>query len=98
MLILFAFSVTPKIILHNLVANHKDVPLKSNFGNTAKLNVAGFNCSCDNLVVESPFVNNHIAPEIIIPLLFSLPINKEVNDLISIDQFYAAPRGPPCLV
>ena len=95
MLVLFAFSVTPKLLLHNLVANHKDTPLKSSTNKTQQFDVAGFNCACDNLVVESPFVENFIAAEIITPSFFSRHINPEIKNFISVNQFYVGLRGPP---
>jgi hypothetical protein len=98
MLALFGFSVTPKLILHNLVANHKDTPLKPNSANTEQLSKSGFNCDCDNLVVESPFVDDHSVTEIIIPVLFSLHINKDVNDFNVVSKFYIELRGPPYAV
>jgi hypothetical protein len=97
MLVLFAFSVTPKLLLHNLVANHKDTPLKCSTDNHSQFNVAGFNCGCDNLVVESPFVENSVTAEIITQRFFSQYINTEVNDFISVNQFYFELRGPPSL-
>lgn len=97
MLVLFAFSITPKLLLHNLVANHKDTPLKSSTNKTQQFDVAGFNCGCDNLVVESPFVENFIAAEIVAPSFFSLHINPEIKNFISVNQFYVGLRGPPSL-
>jgi hypothetical protein len=97
MLMLFAFSVTPKLILHDLVADHKDTPLRSSTDNNVQFNVAGFNCGCDDLVVESPFVNTQVAAEIIAPQIFSQHINAEIRSFISADQFYFELRGPPSL-
>ena len=97
MLVLFAFSITPKLLLHDLVANHKDTPLKSSTNKTQQFDVTGFNCGCDNLVVESPFVENFIAAEIVTPSFFSLHINPEIKNFISVNQFYVGLRGPPSL-
>jgi hypothetical protein len=97
MLVLFAFSVTPKLLLHNLVANHKDTPVKCSANNNAQFNIAGFNCGCDNLVVESPFVENSVTAEIITQQVFSQYINTEVKNFISVNQFYSELRGPPSL-
>jgi hypothetical protein len=97
MLVLFAFSVTPKLILHDLVANHKDTPLKCSTDNKAQFNVAGFNCGCNDLVVESPLVRTHVAAEIIAPQIFSQHIDTEVRSFISVYQFYFELRGPPSL-
>jgi|ERR1022692_3246802 hypothetical protein len=95
MLAVFAFSVTPKILLHNLVADHKDTPIKSNLSNQEQFSKAGFNCNCDNLVVESPFVNDFIPVH--------LPVQKQFvqlqtffgNDFNSLHYFYFELRGPP---
>jgi len=95
MLLLFAFSITPKLLLHDLVANHKDTPLKSSSNKTQQFDVAGFNCGCDNLVVESPFVQNFIAAEILIPSFYSQHINPGIKNFISVKQFYVGLRGPP---
>jgi hypothetical protein len=56
--VLFAFSITPKIVLHNLVANHKDGKTKTSLPDaySTQLSKASFNCQCDNLISESPFV------------------------------------------
>jgi len=97
MLALFAFSITPKLLLHDLVANHKDTPLKCGDDNNQKFIVAGFNCDCDNLVVESPFVHTFFDSEIIVPQIFSQYINSAVKDPIAVNQFYFELRGPPSM-
>ncbi|MDP4147919.1 MAG: hypothetical protein Q8927_03260 [Bacteroidota bacterium] len=56
MLLLFAFSMTPKRPLHDLLANHRDVPVKSFGGKIKQLSKSGFNCRCESLVVESSFI------------------------------------------
>ncbi|HLY72365.1 MAG TPA: hypothetical protein VKR53_21690 [Puia sp.] len=97
MLGVFAFSVTPKLLLHNLIANHQDTPVKSSANPNAQLNIAGFNCGCDNLVVESPFVEHSISSDIDAPKIFSAHIVAEVNRFISVNEFYFELRGPPSL-
>ena len=92
---IFAFSITPKIILHNVVANHKDTPFASNSEKKAQINKAGFNCNCDNLVVESPFTDQHEPFEIIINHFFLPPIIKNINSVKTVVQYYPALRGPP---
>jgi hypothetical protein len=58
MLLLFAFSITPKRQIHDLVASHQDTKpgryLLAN--NTAQVHKSGINCNCDQLIVESPFL------------------------------------------
>jgi hypothetical protein len=56
LLLLFAFSNTPKKTLHDFFARHKDVPIRSSVSKTARFVQSGFNCHCDDLVVELPFI------------------------------------------
>jgi hypothetical protein len=95
MLAVFAFSITPKIILHNVVANHKDTPFASNFEKNAQFSKAGFNCSCDNLVVESPFTDDYDPLHVIINTFYPAQIIKDVNSFDNTVYFYPALRGPP---
>lgn len=95
MLAVFAFSVTPKILLHNLVADHKDTPIKSNHSNQEQYSKAGFNCNCDNLVVESPFVNDFFPVQLSIAKQFAQQQTFFRNNFNSLHHFYLELRGPP---
>jgi hypothetical protein len=95
MLAVFAFSVTPKILLHNLVADHKDTPIKSNYSNQEQFSKAGFNCNCDNLVVESPFVNDFIPVDLSIAKQFAKQQTFFRDNSNSLHYFYFELRGPP---
>jgi len=95
MLAVFAFSVTPKILLHNLVADHKDTPIKSNHSNQEQISKAGFNCNCDNLVVESPFVNDFTPVDLSIEKQFAKQKIFFKNNFFSLQHFYFELRGPP---
>jgi hypothetical protein len=54
--VLFLLSITPKKILHDLVACHTDTSSSSTQKNTpVAVEKAGFHCQLDNLVAESPF-------------------------------------------
>jgi hypothetical protein len=57
MLIIFAYSITPKITLHNIIARHKDTDSGRTDGKTIQFNQAGFRCDVDNLVVHAPFLS-----------------------------------------
>ena len=95
MLAVFAFSVTPKILLHNLVADHKDTPIKSNHSNQEQFSRAGFNCNCDNLVVESPFLNDFIPVDLSVEKQFALQKISYADNFHSLNYFYFELRGPP---
>ena len=97
MLLLFAFSITPKRLLHGLLANHKDTPLKCSTNANEQVNVAGFNCGCDDLVVESPFLENPVVTEMTVPLIFFQHDNPGIKSFVSFNKFYFELRGPPSL-
>lgn len=53
---LFLLSITPKKVLHDIVAQHTDTSSRSVADDGAfHLQQAGFHCQLDNLVAESPF-------------------------------------------
>ena len=91
----FAFSVTPKILLHDLVADHKDTPINSNHSNQEQISKAGFNCNCDNLVVESLFVNDFIPVDLSLKKKFAQQQDFLKNNFNSFHYFYFELRGPP---
>ena len=95
MLGLFAFSITPKIILHDVVANHKDTPYKSNYEKNAELNKAGFNCTCDNLVVDSPFTEDLRTDQGLSIGYFLQRLAGDANHFNAGHHFYSKLRGPP---
>jgi hypothetical protein len=95
MLIIFGFSITPKIILHNIVANHKDTPFQSGDNASAQLYAAGFNCNCDNLVVESPFTSDFNPLEIKAIIFFKPHFAEIITSFYSQHHFYSELRGPP---
>ena len=97
LLLIFAFSITPKITLHDFIANHKDTPFKSNFEKDAQLHKAGFNCSCDNLVVESPFTDDLSPVQIVITSAFPLRLTAHTNNFNTGHHFYFELRGPPAV-
>jgi len=94
LLVVFAFSITPKQFLHNVVARHTDSrPGKKN-DSPYQLSNAGYNCDCNNLVAESAFVND--LPAFTFPVFtsFSPYIVKDIS-FSSVSGIYSALRGPP---
>jgi hypothetical protein len=94
MLILFGFSVTPKLALHKLLANHKDSS-PSAIGADAQLTRSGFHCDVENLVVEGPFLFENTTIAINNPVLFATYQNKPTHNFYSTDNFVSCLRGPP---
>lgn len=97
-LVLFAYGITPKITWHNLVATHKDGRTKCALPDpfSTQLSKASFNCQCDNLIIESPFVAE-IMPLVVTP---PVPVYPVFADAFAADVFSSALlghslRGPP---
>ncbi|MBS1627502.1 MAG: hypothetical protein JSR09_06375 [Bacteroidetes bacterium] len=52
----FALGITPKIILHNTIATHKDVGIVcKDKSPVTHFHEVGIKCNCDNFVVDVPF-------------------------------------------
>ncbi len=58
MLIVFAFSITPTILLHDLLANHTDTVRKQADSDREQVGKKLYYCYCDNIVAESPFTDS----------------------------------------
>ncbi|MEO7530866.1 MAG: hypothetical protein ABIS69_05625 [Sediminibacterium sp.] len=96
-LLLFAFAITPKITLHNLVANHKDGRTKTSLTDAyqTQLSKATFNCQCDNLISESPFIAETSPSYVILETSFAAYKTVFVDEVYSTQQFCSTLRGPP---
>lgn len=95
MLALFALSVTPKIMIHALVAHHTDTRTVLDHGKADQYNKAGFHCAIDNLVVESPFLDHTIAIQLGITPSFPAHLPARLEDHLSSCHFIFHLRGPP---
>jgi len=96
-LVLFAYGITPKITLHNLVASHRDGRGKTSLpdSNSSQLSKAGFNCQCDNLIIESPFVAETEPPAMMPQVCYAVFCDAFVADVYSSTVFSYSLRGPP---
>jgi hypothetical protein len=94
-LAVFAFSITPKIILHDAVAHHKDTPFKSNAEKNPQIYTAGFNCIIDNLVVESPFVEDIQPLQVVVATYFPEQPASHSGNFNKGHDCYLQLRGPP---
>lgn len=63
LLVLFSFSITPRQILHDVLADHTDLSQKIPAGKFTAVNKSGFSCDRLNLVAESPFIEDEKAVE-----------------------------------
>lgn len=95
MLLLFAFSITPKKTIHDLLASHKDKIFQTSDSDLLKINKASFHCKCDNIVAESPFTNLDNKVEWL--NFFSYPQHRGeiIHSFDSAGWFSFELRGPP---
>jgi hypothetical protein len=99
LLLIFAFSITPKQWIHELVFKHKDVYTNCTDGYTrAHLHQSGFHCELDNIVVLSPFVSDISTVELKVPLVHFVYYSRNVNSFHSAGYFFSDLRGPPATV
>ncbi|HEU4470916.1 MAG TPA: hypothetical protein VFR58_07535 [Flavisolibacter sp.] len=96
MLLLFTLSVTPRIYLHDLVADHQDY---YGYNDPVKPTVSqsGFQCDCQDQVVSTPYLEMPVQQSLTVPLFYT------GRPGLYYSFFYSAPtsttdlRGPPSL-
>ena len=97
LLVLIGLATTPKLVLHNIFANHRDSSFQLGKEGHANLANAVINCHAQDLVVEAPFIN-HSINELSIPVVsLQLPYTETVTALLSLTEFYFELRGPPAI-
>jgi hypothetical protein len=96
-LALISLATTPKLILHNFFANHKDSAYHLNKSEHANLTSAVVNCHTQDLVVEAPFIDHSFAEFSTPYSTFELSSVETVHFLYSQTTFYFELRGPPAV-
>jgi hypothetical protein len=97
MLVLFGFSVTPKLLLHTLFANHKDATASRPISDNIELSTSGFHCDVDNLVVESPFLFEYVTLDFTTPVLFGTYQDRPIQHCCPPENHISFLRGPPSM-
>lgn len=98
MLLVFAFAITPKRYLHNLLVNHKDVVSYQKLTNgKTEFSKAGFHCAIDNLVATSPFTDVEEKSYNKLPVVFIAYAEVALSLNVSEEHSYFNLRGPPAL-
>ena len=94
LLLTFTLSVTPKILLHSLVAHHTDTHFHIG-GQTDRVAKAGYHCDCESQVVVLPYLDlAAYNPQQIAARL--LPFQSRGGDQIyPVGHFIFGFRGPP---
>ena len=96
MLVVFAFSITPRVVLHGWFASHKDAPgKKSSAGGEHQLAKSTYNCNCDNIVAESPFTEPAGIFGLAVFQPFSIEQKMDICSFHSSAFFLFTLRGPP---
>ncbi len=100
LLLVFAFSITPKKSWHDLIATHEDGK-KPNDDQTAKgsqLHKLVIHCSCDLQVAESPFIAVYLGLQLGLPPVTTINyIGSNQDSHVQQTHFYGL-RGPPATV
>jgi hypothetical protein len=95
LIVVFALSITPVIVLHNLTANHTDVSYADKNQKSNQVSKAGIHCNCINFVAEAQFLNDFAIINIATSRSF-LPVHIFYKEsFLSKDNFFAELRGPP---
>jgi len=95
LLIVFAFSITPRQVLHDWLANHKDTASHCSFEGVTHFSTDGFHCNCDNLVAESPFTWQHHSIEFHQAQQYAVMQGTVPPRFYPQTHFFFSLRGPP---
>lgn len=96
MLLLFALSITPKQLLHDVITGHKHDYTRPGEPENFEAAKNNFQCNWHEQTVESPFT---IQPDFQLPqppVFFSFPVNQYTFSYHSTALFFSSLRGPPC--
>ena len=94
LLLTFTLSVTPKILLHSLVAHHTDTHFHIG-GQTDQVTKAGYHCDCESQVVVLPYLDwSPFIPTDLPECFISAPIRTE-DQIYPAGHFIFGFRGPP---
>jgi hypothetical protein len=93
MLLIFSFSIMPKVILHDLLVHHKDT--RPNSGDYAQVSKTGFHCDCDSQVVEVPYIDQVSSFNLLAPATYHSFQIRTSHQFHSFPHFIYGLRGPP---
>jgi hypothetical protein len=95
LLLLFTFSMVPKLALHALLASHKDTVVVHGKTGDTLLKSRGFSCDCSSLVVDLPFLYQGSEGGQT-PLVYSITLKRIFFEAPVLSWSYARDsRGPP---
>lgn len=96
MLLIFTMSITPKVFLHDLTADHKDESSVILDCHDQHISKVGFTCDCNNLVSTSPYTEEP-ALQIPVPgaIVLVAYVNRFTDPVYTAELFFTSLRGPP---
>lgn len=95
LLLIFVLSITPKLYLHDICADHTDFYGYTSNSDDTVISKAGFNCECQDLVVTTPFIQSHFSAEFTLPPADAGFITASYQQFILTTQYTKDLRGPP---
>jgi hypothetical protein len=98
MLMLFTLSITPKLYLHAIFADHTDTVFKKQNDGKPQVSKSGFACDCNNQVATSPFTEHDGANITGILPVYQSFIPYFPSQIIASTKFYFELRGPPACI
>lgn len=98
MLMFFAFSITPKLYLHAIFADHTDVVYQKSADGKTQVAKNGFACDCNNQVATSPFTEHDEPGAFGIITVYSAFIPFFSSQISSTTRLYHTLRGPPAVI
>ncbi len=96
LLLLFMLSSAPRAFIHDLIADHKDLPsCKESHHSSTVLHKQSQDCHCDHLVVTSPYEPASSQINITAQVQFREIIFSPFSILFQQTVQYKESRGPP---
>jgi len=97
LLVVFSFSITPKQLLHDVLADHTDYSTHKHKHSSACVTQTGFSCDRLNLVAESPFIPTDEVIETVAEQFHTDFIVLSDHQAFSKESVLPTLRGPPCI-
>jgi hypothetical protein len=96
MLLLFAISITPKQLLHDVITAHKHSNAKFETDVNFQKSKNSFQCNWHNQTIESPFTDQPDFQIDHLIVIHSPHVNYFTLSFYSTQSFFSSLRGPPC--
>ena len=97
MLFLFVLSITPRLYLHDLLADHTDTVYKKTDAGNAQVGKSGFSCDVSNWVATSPFIEQDPLPDILLFSIYQPLVLHFPSSIIAQKPCLCELRGPPAI-